>query len=272
MTPDRRLTPATDRIALESLRGEIERPAYTSGRPVRVRVPVVDLLTAPDGRRDRQVTYGADLTLIDSAGEMAFVQNMADGHCGWLPAETLSDDLPEITHRLTALASHIYPAPDLKRHETCGLSLGARLSVVATEGRYVRLASGGYVPIQHVGTGPAEDPVAICEQMLGVPYLWGGNSCWGIDCSGLVQLALHCCGIACPSDSDLQRAAFPKIDTIQRGDLLFWPGHVAMAVSPERMIHATAWQMAVIHEEIDHAISRIDAAGEGPFLGAHRPC
>mgnify|MGYP002712650150 FL=1 len=78
-------------------------------------------------------------------------------------------------------------------------------------------------------------------------------------------------GIACPGDSDLQRAAFPAADTIQRGDLLFWPGHVALALDARTMVHATAWTMSVITEDIAAAIARIDAAGDGPFLGARRP-
>ena len=111
----------------------------------------------------------------------------------------------------------------------------------------------------------------VAESLLGTPYLWGGNGRWGIDCSGLVQAALTACGIPCPGDSDLQRAAFPAVDDIRRGDLLFWPGHVALAMSPDRMIHATAFAMAVIAEPIAGAIARIDAGGDGPFLGIRRP-
>ncbi len=271
MSPDRRLTPATDRIAHDSLRGVLDRPAYTAGQPTRLSVPLADLMTAPDGRRDRQVNFGADLTVIDSRDGWAFVRAALDGYCGWLPETTLSHALPPITHRVTAPASHIYSEPDIKRFEIHGLSLGARLSVEEIEGRFARLATGGHVPVQHIGNVPAGNPVAVAESLLGTPYLWGGNSRWGIDCSGLAQAALTECGIPCPGDSDLQRAAFPKVETIRRGDLLFWPGHVAIAASPDLMIHATAWKMAVIREPVAEAIARIDAMGEGPFLGAHRP-
>mgnify|MGYP000869525078 FL=1 len=268
---DRRLTPATDRVALESLRGLLDRPAYTAGEPARLAAPLADLLTAPDGRRDRQVIFGADLTVIETRGDMAFVQAALDGYCGWLPAAALTRDLPSVTHRVTAPATHVYAEPDMKRPETALLTMGARLSVAAVQGRFARLAGGGWVPVQHIGDRPASDPGAVAESLLGTPYLWGGNSRSGIDCSGLAQAALTACGIACPGDSDLQRDAFPATDSIDRGDLLFWPGHVALALSPELMIHATAWTMNVTLEPIRDAIARIDAAGEGPFKGARRP-
>lgn len=271
MTLDRRLTPATDRAALDSLCGVIERPAYTPGQAARLIVPLADLMTAPDGRRDRQVNFGADVTVIETRGDWCFVQAALDGYCGWMPAAALSRDLAPVTHRVTAPATHVYPAPDMKRPERASLSLGARLSVTGTEGRFARLADGGFVPVQHIGDQPASDPVPVAESLLGTPYLWGGNSRWGIDCSGLVQAALTACDIPCPGDSDLQRDAFPAADAIRRGDLLFWPGHVALAMSPDLMIHATAWTMAVIVEPIAQAIARIDAQGDGPFLGVRRP-
>lgn len=271
MSHDRRLTPATERVALDSLRGKIDRPEYTAGEPARMAAPLADLMTAPGGRRDRQVIFGADLTIIERRDGWAFVQAALDGYCGWLPEKVLGHDLPTITHRVTAPATHLYPAADMKQPETCMLSIGARLAVEGTEGRFARLATGGYVPLSHIGERPSRDPVEIAETLLGTPYLWGGNSRSGLDCSALVQIALTACGIPCPGDSDLQRDAFPEASEIRRGDLLFWPGHVALAMSADLMIHATAWKMAVIRESIPDAIARIDAAGDGPFLGIRRP-
>lgn len=271
MSRDRRLTPATDRVALDSLRGIVERPTYTAGNPARLAVPLADLMDAPDGRRDRQLNFGADVTIIETRDDWAFVQSALDGYCGWLRSAALGHDLPAITHRVAAPATHVYPAADMKRHQLNALSIGARLTVDAVEGQFARLATGGFVPVQHIADQPATDPVAVARTLLGTPYLWGGNSDWGIDCSGLVQAALTACGITCPGDSDLQRAAFPETGQIRRGDLLFWPGHVALAESADSMIHATAWQMAVIREPIARAMARIEAAGDGPFLGARRP-
>ena len=270
--PDRRLTPATDRIALESMRGVIDRPAYTPGRPMRLAVPLADLLRAPGGGRDRQVNFGADLTLIDEQDGWSFVQAALDGYCGWLKSGDLGPATAPITHRVHAPATHINSEPNLKRPDLAGLSLGARLSVTGLQDGFAGLADGGWVPVQHISDQPAQDPAEVALTLLGTPYLWGGNSRWGIDCSGLAQAALAACAAPCPGDSDLQRAAFPVAEgEIRRNDLLFWPGHVALALDSGRMIHATGSAMAVIVEPIEAAIARIDAAGQGPFLGARRP-
>ncbi|WP_134725065.1 C40 family peptidase [Paracoccus luteus] len=266
---DRRLTPATDRVALRG--SGIDREAVADGRPMRVIGGLADLNRAPDGPRDRQLLHGADVTLIEERDGWAFVQAAADGYCGWVARRHLSGKRPAITHRVTAPATHVYAAPDFKQAERGGLSLGARLSVTGFDGRFARLADGFFVPVQHIGDTPADDPATVALTLLGTPYLWGGNSRAGIDCSGLAQAALHGAGIACPGDSDMQRGAFPETAQIRRGDLLFWPGHVAIALDAATMIHATAFTMSVITEGIATAIARIDAAGDGPFLGARRP-
>ena len=267
---DRRLTAATDRVALRRLRGVVARPEYTDGAPARIGAPLAELLARPEGPRDRQLNFGADVTVIERRGDWAFVQAARDGYCGWVAAADLVADMPAVTHRVSAPATHVYPAPDMKRPEIASLSLNARLSVVDVEEGFARLASGGWVPVQAISDRFAADPVEVAESLLGTPYLWGGNSRGGIDCSGLMQAALHGCGIACPGDADLQEAAFRPVEQAGRGDLLFWPGHVAMACGDGRMVHATAWRMRVIHEEIGSAIARIDAAGHGPFRGARR--
>ena len=266
---DRRLTPATDRIALRG--SGVDRPAMTDGTPMRVSAPVLDLDRAPDGPRDRQLVFGADVTVIEMIGPRAFVRAAADGYCGWVDAAGLTADMPAITHRVSAPATHVYPGPGFKDRALASLSLGARVAVTGTERRFARLATGGWVPIGHLSDQPAGDPAAVALSLLGTPYLWGGNSRGGIDCSGLAQLALHACAIACPGDSDQQERAFARVESWQRGDLLFWPGHVAMGLDARSMVHATAFTMNVVTEDIEAAIARIDAAGDGPFLGARRP-
>ena len=272
--PDRRLTPATDRIALESMRGVIDRPAYTPGRPMRLAVPLADLLRAPGGARDRQVTFGAVLTLIDEQDGWSFVQAALDGYCGWLKSGDLGPATAPITHRVHAPATHIYSEPNLKRPDLAGLSLGARLSVTGLQDGFAGLADGGWVPVQHISDQPAQDPAEVALTLLGTPYLWGGNSRWGIDCSGLAQAALAACAAPCPGDSDLQFGAFGQVvdeaDLPRPGDLYFWKGHVAMATDETTLIHANAHHMAVVEEPVETVMARA-AAQPGEFLGRKRP-
>lgn len=270
---DRRLTPFSGEIALNSLRGRLEAARFTQGTPARVIAPVVDLLTAAGGveaRRDRQLLFGAQVLRIDARDGYSFVQAQADGYCGWVQSAALSEGRAA-THYVSAPATHIYTAPDFKSPERASLSLGSQVSLRGTTGRFAEVEDG-WIPLQHLSDTPAADPVAIAESLIGTPYLWGGNSRFGIDCSGLVQIAMRAAGRACPADSDLQRAAFAATEgPPQRGDLMFWPGHVAWVADNTRILHANSTYMCVMHEGIEAALARIEAQGDGPFLGLHRP-
>ncbi|SNT25060.1 NlpC/P60 family protein [Tropicimonas sediminicola] len=269
MQTDRRLLPANDHVAASELRGVVEAPRYDEGAWHRVQVPVADLLRAPGGPRERQLLYGQRVRVFDMRDGHAFLQSERDGFVGYLDTAALGTDA-QPTHRVHTAATHLYPAPDLKRIEICGLSHGALLTITGTAGDYLQTDAGHFVPSGHVSPVEArdDDPVAIAELYLGTPYLWGGNSRAGIDCSGLVQAALLACGIPCPGDSDLQEQALggslPEGTPARRGDLFFWKGHVAMAVDEARIIHANARAMAVSFEPLQSAIARIEAAGDGP--------
>lgn len=270
---DRRLTPANGRVAHVSLRGKVEAARYVEGEPARLAVPLADLCASPGGARDRQVLMGAAVLVLDRADGHAFVQAEADGYCGWLAEGALAPARPA-THWVAALATHLYPGPSIKLRERALLSLGARVTVTGGEGMFAATPEG-FIPRQHLrALGDwAEDPVAVAESLLGTPYLWGGNSRSGIDCSGLVQLAFAACGRACPADSDQQaRALGHPVDLAQvrRGDLFFWKGHVALACDASTLIHANGHSMSVAREGIKACLSRIAAAGEGGFLGLRR--
>ena len=270
---DRRFLRATDRIAHDSLRGLVDGRDFTPGRAMRVAVALADLCAAPDGPRDRQLPLGTAFTVIEERGTHAFGFDDR-GYCGWLARGALGADLAP-THWLAVPASHLYPGPDLKLRETAALSMGARVAVEGEAVGFLRTADG-WIWTRHLrplGDWLA-DPVAVARGFLGTPYLWGGNGHGGLDCSGLVQMARDACGLACPPDSDLQRA-MPGADVApgqeRPGDLVFWKGHVAMVSAPGTILHANAHHMAVVEEPLPPVIARIEAAGGGPVLRRLRP-
>ena len=196
-----------------------------------------------------------------------FVQATKDGYVGYVRSAQMRSGGSDPTHWVTAPATHLYSAADFKSREYAVLSHGSLIQVIDEEKNFMK-SPDGFIPRQHLR--PLEfrftDPVAVAELFLGSPYLWGGNSPSGIDCSGLVQAALLGCGIACPGDSGLQETSLGKHtnDHYRRNDLLFWKGHVAMVADAHTLIHANVWHMAVAYEPIDTAIERIEAQGDGP--------
>jgi len=261
---DRRFERANGRVAHESLRGKRSARAYVAGDWARVAAPLADLRAAPGGPRDRQLLHGARFCVLDRDAGHAFGFHQGDGYCGWLDAGALGAD-HAVTHWVCAPATHVYRDADIKSPDTAALSFGARVQVLAIEGAFAH-GSQGHLPARHLralGDWLA-DPVEAARCFLGTPYLWGGNSRAGIDCSGLVQAARNACGLPCPPDSDLQ-AAMPG-ETVEPGqeapgDLVFWKGHVAMVSAPGMIIHANAWHMSVVEEPLNDAEARIAASG-----------
>ena len=271
---DPRLTPANARAAHVSLRGLVAAPRYTAGEALQVILPLVDLLEAPGGARVRQLVLGEGFTVIDRDQGHAFGQSSKDGYCGYLPEAALGRTAAP-THYVAAPASHLYPEPRVQAHESASLSFGARLTALATSGQFTRTPQG-FVPTSHLRIlgDWFTDPVEVALLFLGTPYLWGGNSRAGIDCSGLVQTALQACGLACPADSDLQQTLgqpIPDGAPLRRNDLVFWRGHVALALSPVEIIHANGNAMAVTIENTAAATARVTAGQGGPVIARRRP-
>ncbi len=273
---DPRRTPMNDRVAATHLADHAPDRALVTGSPAQVTVPVADLLRRPDGPRDRQLLLGDTLTLYETRGDWCFVQADKDGYVGYLRATQIAQASDTATHWICALGSHAYVEANFKSPDCLALSFGSLVTVHDTEGRFAR-TDLGFIPVQHLRSldDLAADPVDVAQKFLGTPYLWGGNSRWGIDCSGLVQAAYLACGRPCPGDSDQQEAevgqAYLPNDGYRRGDLLFWKGHVALVVDADRLIHANVHHMAVAFEGIEAAIKRIADQGDGPVTAHRRP-
>lgn len=239
----------------------------------RVTQPLVDLCRRPDGPRDRQLRMGEAVHLRGQHDGWAEVAALRDGYRGFVPRPALGSG--DVTHRVCVRATHVYPDADFKTRERFSLGFGARLRVLSEEGRFAETPHG-FVPRAHLAPVDTRDsdPVAVAALHLGTPYLWGGDSPFGIDCSGLVQVACHACGLACPGDSGPQMetlgTALPEGGPLQRGDLMFWRGHVGWVADPQTLLHANAHHMAVAYEPISEAIARIDAQGDGPVLRRKR--
>lgn len=257
---DRRLTFANPRVAHIALQGVVDAPTYADAMPFELAVPVADLLNEPNGKRVRQLLLGDGFEVIEVLDGFAFGRSAKDGYCGYLPENALCEPTKP-THWLAAPASHLYSEPRAQAPQSVGISFGARLCVLGESGAFSETPHG-FVPTGHLQALGRwyGDPVEVAGLFLGVPYLWGGNGHSGVDCSGLVQLSLLACGQRCPADSDLQQALGHDVPTgapLQRGDLLFWKGHVAMMVDDSLMIHATGAFMATVIEPVDEAIARI---------------
>ena len=258
---DRRLTPFSGRIALETLRGTLPAETFVPGEAGSVIAPLADLCTDPGGARDRQLLLGEAVTIIERRHDHVFVQAAKDRYCGWLPARAVGP-AAKPTHWLCVPASHLYSGPKVQAPEQAALSLGARVAVVEAGASFARTALG-WVPRAHLRPlGEWEsDPVAVAEKFLGTPYLWGGNSHAGLDCSGLVQLAFAACGQEVPADSDLQQTIgtpLAEAAPLRRGDLIFWKGHVALVVDAARLIHANGHTMSVAYEPTEACLDRIE--------------
>ncbi|HEV7383963.1 MAG TPA: NlpC/P60 family protein, partial [Phenylobacterium sp.] len=174
---------------------------------------------------------------------------------------------PEATHRVGALRTYAFAAPSIKTQATGPYSMNALVAVEAREGRLAKVSGAGWVAAEHltpIGTFET-DMAGVAERFLGAPYLWGGRESLGLDCSGLVQAALFACGHACPRDTDQQAELGREIarEDFGRGDLVFWNGHVAIALDEARVVHANGFHMMVAVEPLETAIARIDAAGVG---------
>ncbi len=277
---DRRRLHTNGRVAHAALLGKVEADRYVEGEDRQVICSVTPLLREPEGPKDRELVFGEEVCLLEEQDGYVFGYALRDGYAGYVASAALARPNRPATHVVKSRMTYALIEPDFK----CGgepvlLSLGARVSIVGADEKWAEITTSGsplYSPANHLRplNKPEFDPVTVAERLTGTPYVWGGNSALGIDCSGLIQAACLACGIPCPGDSDMQEAELgdhlPDGTPLRRGDLLFWKGHVAWVTDPDTLIHANAFHMAVAYEPIQDAINRIEAQGDGPVTARKR--
>ncbi|HEY5346998.1 MAG TPA: NlpC/P60 family protein [Rhizomicrobium sp.] len=270
---DPRLTPARPDLAAAYLRGKVEAARFAEGKIFTVTRGRAPLRGEPrsDASLTTELLFGEAFTVYETREGWAWGQAQKDSYVGYLSADALGD-VGSATHRVTALMTPLLPAPDLKRIALDMLPLNAGVKIVSSEKNYARLAGGGFVTERHLAPldALAPDWTATAERFLGVPYIWGGKTQAGLDCSGLIQTALAASGIVVPRDTDLiENFLTHESKSPARGDLVFWKGHMGVMLDASRLLHANAFHMQVAIEPLAEAIARIEKSA-GPVTSVKR--
>lgn len=274
---DPRLNACRPDLADLALKGQVEAARFVAGEDLRVATPTAPLRRTPSAEAalETEALRGERVRVFETTADgWSWVQLAADRYVGWMPRGALADLGAEPTHRVSALRTFTFAEPDIKSRPLVALPLGAAVTVVGEaedrNARYALIEPAGAVVMQHLVPldERAADWTAVAERFVGTPYLWGGKTGLGIDCSGLVQIALEACGITAPRDSDMQEASLGAllpldagIPPLRRGDLVFWKGHVGVMRDAETLLHANSHHMAVAAEPLAAALDRIARRG-----------
>ncbi len=269
---DKRVTPARSDLAAAHLKGVVDAPCYAEGEKFSVAVGRASLRVRPsnDAAQDSELLFGESFTVYDSAQGWAWGQAANDLYVGYVRLDGLAKPFkPEA--RVSALMAPVFAAADLKTPVRDLLPMNAVVPALGREGDYVNVGQG-FVHQQHLGAETQKDFATIAERFLGVPYVWGGKTAAGLDCSGLIQTALQAVGKAAPRDTDMMEKALGEaiaISDVRRGDLVFWKGHMGVMLDESRLLHANAFHMAVVIEPLAEAVARIENIA-GPVTSVKR--
>lgn len=267
---DPRTMPARPDLAADFLRGKVESQRFVSGVQKSVIAGRAPLHVEPsrEAMRDSELLYGETFTVYEDKGGWAWGQAVRDGYVGYTPSSSLGDAGPPADHRIVALSTPLLRQASLKTSPIDMLPLNARAKVIGREAKCLQIEGGGFVYEKHIAplSYRAPDWVAVAERFLGVPYVWGGRTLAGLDCSGLIQTALEASGVEVPRDSDQQEQALPQnvattaeLDNLRRGDILFWTEHVGVLLDETRLLHANGFYGEVAIEPLRIAVARIAA-------------
>lgn len=274
---DKRITPARPDLAAKHLEGRVAAARYVEGAPHQASVGVAPIRRAPqdDAMQEDQLLFGEVFTVYEEKDGWGWGQSARDQYVGYVDMAALSAPPIPPTHRIKALRTYCFSAPDLKSAPLFLLSMNAKVSVEQRQDRYAKIARAGWVFEGHLAglEETAPDWVAEAERFVDAPYFWGGRESLGLDCSGLVQSALEAGGMLGPRDADMQEQlgeAVPvSLEGLQRGDLVFWKGHVGVMLDAARLLHANAHHMATAVEPLAEAAARI-ARTAGPITSIRR--
>ena len=273
--PSRRLDARVNAVRPDlvdiALAGTVIAPRFAAGVAMSCGPSVAMLHAAPgdDAMATSALLPGENFIVFDLAHGWAWGQCVHDAYVGWVRATALCPAVTT-THRVTVATTVVFTAPDIKAGVAATLPLNARITVSEDDasGDFVT-ALGGYIHRRHISplATTSNDPARLALGFVGSPYVWGGRTRDGIDCSGLIQAVLIASGIKCPRDSDQQANAFPAIGNgdRRRGDLIVFPGHIGILADAETMIHANAYWMATVVEPLADAAKRLTPTG------FHRP-
>ena len=270
---DKRLTPARPDLAAAHLKGTVDAPRYAEGEKFSVCVGRTGLRVRPsaDAAQDSELLFGEVFTVYDCAHGWAWGQAANDLYVGYVAEDALATVFAT-QGRVSALLAPVFLGPDLKTPVRDLLPLNAAVPVKVREGDYVKIADGHYLHQRHLAAETEKDFVTVAERFLGVPYVWGGKTAAGLDCSGLIQTALQAVGKAAPRDTDMMEKALGdavSLSGLRRSDLVFWKGHMGVMLDETRLLHANAFHMAVAIEPLTDAVTRIEKVA-GPVTSVRR--